>query len=268
LAQGSCGPAAMSTQDELAAALLENPQVKEAMAKAGSDAMNNPDVQAAIQKAAQEQGGAIAAKLQAEGPEMAKKAMDKAMAMAGDPAVQAKAKEYAAQAGAMARQYGGQAAEQFMAKIEQGPAGVRFLAFLGSCASVGFAVMTLINPINALAFVSYIVSIYQLIFAFSTVIFECPPEYIEKVPKVKEYQELLEKKCNFLTDVGGRGMFYIFQGTLWLTMMELFDITLLALGCYLIFIGVLHVAMHYDIAPGKVAAKMRDGYAEVSSRGP
>lgn len=258
----------MASQDELAKALLDNPQVQEAMAKAGANAANNPEVQAAIQRAAQEQGGALAAKIQEQGPEMAKAAMDKAMTLANDPEVQAKAKQYAAQAGAMAREYGGKAGEAFMAQIEQGPTGVRFLAFLGSAASCAMGVMTILNPLNAFALMSYIIAVYMFIFSLSTCLFEMPPEYVEKIPKAGEYQEMLMKKCNFLTDTLGRGLFYFYQGTMWFMCADMLDLMKMALAAYLCFIGVLHIAMHYGVMPKDVVSKMKSGYTSVSNREP
>merc|ERR1719424_234351 len=160
----------MPSQDELAQALLSDPKVQQAMAAAGKDAMNDPKVQAAMQEAAKESGSALAKQLQDQGPQMAKDAMDKAMKMAGDPAVQAQAKEYASKAGAMAAQYGAMGADMFMSKLERGPVGVRILAFFISVASIVNAVETVINPVNLLGPITYVISVYQLVFAISSAV--------------------------------------------------------------------------------------------------
>merc|ERR1712151_987140 len=72
------------------------------------------------------------------------------------------------------------------------------------------------------------------------------------------YQEWLIKYCEFLSLLGGRGMFYIFQGSLWLTfansLAELFEITI---ACALIFIGVLHIVAHYGFMPGDIIKKLQ-----------
>ena len=105
---------------------------------------------------------------------------------------------------------------------------------------------------------SFVISAYQLLFAASTALFELPPEYMEKVSFLKPYQDLLSIKCNFLMDVQGRGLFYIFQGLLWAGFASRFaSLTDLALTVLMVFIGVLHVAMHYGIGPAVVVAAMR-----------
>jgi hypothetical protein len=247
----------MSTQDELAKKLLDDPQVQQAMAKAGSDAMKDPQVQAAIKEAAMNSGSALAKQIQDQGPDMLKGVQEKALTMANDPAVQAKAKEYAAQAGEMAKKYGAMGANLFMQQVEQGNAGVRTLACLISIGSMVNSVMTVINPLSLVNPIAYVISLYQLMFATSTALFELPPEQMEKVGFLKEYQELLSVKCNFLTDVLGRGLFYIFQGSLWAGFASLSDLLDLGVAVLLIFIGALHVAMHYGIGPEVVGAQMR-----------
>merc|ERR1719424_2164096 len=248
----------MPSQDELAQQLLSDPKVQQAMAAAGQNAMNDPKGQAAMQEAAKESGSALAKQLQDQGPQMAKEAMDKAMKMAGDPEVQAKAKEYASKAGALAAQYGAMGADMFMSKLEQGNVGVRVLAFFISLASIANAVQTVINPVSLLGPITYVISVYQLIFATSSALFELPPEYLEKVKFLEEYQHMIAQKCAFMSDVQGRGMFYIFQGTLWFGFASM-DILDLAVAALLVFIGIVHVAMHYGVGPSTIAAKMREG---------
>jgi hypothetical protein len=149
-------------------------------------------------------------------------------------------------------------AKLFYQQIEQGPAGVRVLACLISIMSMLNSVLTLINPLRLLSPLSFVISAYQLLFASSTALFELPPEYMEKVSFLKPYQDLLSIKCNFLTDVQGRGLFYIFQGLLWAGFAARFaSLTDLAVTVLMVFIGVLHVAMHYGIGPAVVVAAMR-----------
>merc|ERR1719199_627195 len=72
---------------------------------------------------------------------------------------------------------------------------------------------------------------------------------MEKVPGLPEYEDLLEDQCKFLLRVLGRGLFLIFQGSLWLGFASLSEIFDLAVGGYLVFIGVLYVMMHYGVLP-------------------
>jgi hypothetical protein len=247
----------MASQDELAKKLLDDPQVQQAMAAAGKDAMQDPKVQQAIKDAAGNAGSALAKQLADQGPDMAKKIQEQALTMANDPEVQKKAKEMAAQAGEMAKKYGAMGANLFMAQVEQGPSGVRLLACIISITSMVNCVMTAINPASLLSPITYVISLYQLLFAASTALFELPPEHMEKVGFLKEYQDLLAVKCNFITDVQGRGLFYIFQGSLWAGFASLTDILDLGVSVALIFIGGLHVAMHYGYGPEMVGSQMR-----------
>merc|ERR1719506_2746684 len=107
--------------------------------------MKDPKVQEAIKQAALDSGSALAKQIQDQGPDMLKGVQEKALTMANDPEVQKKAKEYAAQAGEMAKKYGAMGANLFMQKVEQGPSGVRALACMISIASVVNCVMTVIN---------------------------------------------------------------------------------------------------------------------------
>merc|ERR1719420_1660359 len=111
-------------QQQLQDKLLADPQVQAAIKKAGQDALNDPGVQAQIKKTAQEKF-----------PEYASMAQQQLGTWARDPAVQAKAKAYAGVASQYAAQYMGQAGEQTIALVEQGPTGVRLLAFLAGVAS-------------------------------------------------------------------------------------------------------------------------------------
>jgi len=225
--------------------LMKDPAVQAAMQKAGQDALNNPEVQNMMKERAKAMFTADNAKMVG----------DKMQTWASDPAVQEKAK----QAGAAAMAAAGQAGMQLMKQIEQGPAGIRVLAFAGGCASIVIAVMYLINPLNAFAVAYYVISGYQLIFAATTILFEAPQNVIEKIGPIDKYQAMLIENCKFISLTGGRGLFYIFQGSLWLALMEgISEIHKLVVGLYMIFIGFLHVAMHY----GKLATvvdKMKEG---------
>merc|ERR1719243_88318 len=111
--------------------------------------------------------------------------------------------------------------------------------------------MTIINPLSLVTEgpVGYVISCYQFTFATTTILMEMPEEWMEKVPGLPEYEDLLEDQCKFLLRVLGRGLFLIFQGSLWLgfaTLSKVFD---LAVGAYLVFIGILFVMMHFEVLP-------------------
>jgi hypothetical protein len=237
--------------------LMENPEVQAAIKRAGQDALQNPEVQQKIFETCKK-----------EFPGLAGQAKDQCMVWAKDPEVQRQVQQYAGMAGAMAADYAGKAGAEFMNQIEQGPAGVRFLAFCGGAASVGYAGYTLLgllNPLNLIGgVVTYVICGYQLAFGLTSTIFEMPPEYMQKVPGVDGYQNMLMVKAAFLSDVAGRGLFYIFVGSLWLALGGLSPVDL-ALGCYMTFIGALHIAMHYGKL-GVVTEKLKDGAAAAKSK--
>lgn len=232
--------------------VLSDPKVKAAMQKAGDDALDCAEVQAAMIEAAKKNLTAENAALVAA----------QCKEWASDPEVQAKARHYAG----MAMAYAGQAGEMFVGCVEQGPQGVRFLAFcagVASCVNAGF---TVINPMNAMgAMMSYLVAVYQVVFSLTTMLFEASPEWVQKYAKLSEYQNLLIKYFKFLTLNLGRGMFYIGQGCLWLSVSSMTDFLGLAVGGFLIFIGALHICMHFGIMPQEIAMKAKEVAASYSA---
>jgi hypothetical protein len=114
---------------------------------------------------------------------------------------------------------------------------------------------------------------YQFVFALTTMLFEAKPEWIVATQKncpalqVDTYQEMLLENAKFLSLNGGRGIFYIFQGTLWLAFASLTDIFALAIGLFLVFFGIIHILMYKGVMPQEVAAKMREGYEAVRTGG-
>merc|ERR1719238_87009 len=96
-------------------------------------------------------------------------------------------------------------------------------------------------------------------------LYEAKPEWIAKIGPLGKYHDMLLVKAKFISEVLGRGLFYIFQGSLWLAFANLVKIFDLATGCFMVFVGVLHVAMHYGKL-GSVAAKMREGYERLATK--
>jgi len=245
-----------ATQDKV----LNDPKVKAAMQKAGGDnALSDSSVQKAIMEAAK-------ANLTAENAALV---TEQCKEWANDPEVQAKARHMAG----MAMAYAGQAGNMVIGVIEQGPQGLRLLAFIAGVASCINAALTVINPLNAIGgIMAYCLSVYQVIFALTTMLFEADPEWVQKLgPKANEYQDMLIKYFKFLTLSLGRGLFYIGQGLLWLSMASLTQLVTLLVGLYLVVIGGMTVAMHFGIMPQNLAAKAREAaasYSAVPASGP
>eukprot|EP00812_Abedinium_dasypus_P008898 NODE_2626_length_903_cov_137.474057.p1 GENE.NODE_2626_length_903_cov_137.474057~~NODE_2626_length_903_cov_137.474057.p1 ORF type:complete len:158 (-),score=44.43 NODE_2626_length_903_cov_137.474057:400-873(-) len=132
------------------------------------------------------------------------------------------------------------------------------------------------NPFGILTHtVRYVIDIYNLIFSLTVIVFEGREEWIEKAAFLLNYQEMLADKAKFLAEVLGRGLFYIFLATLWLSSSDLTSImgmVQIGLSGYMAFIGVLHIFMHFGVMPHEVVQKVRGaqrgGYSLVGGGGP
>jgi hypothetical protein len=224
-------PPALKTQ------ILNDPQIQAEIKKQGQSALNDPQVQAQIAQLAKEKGY---------------QAYDVASNFARDPAVQAQAKQYAAQAG----QYVGQAGNMIMAQVEQGPAGIRTLSFIAGLASFGVGIYRIVIESMGLEMftkpVSFLIAIYQVIFSLTTALFEMPPEYFTTIQEktgigLSDYQRLLIEKAKFISEAKGRGFFYVFQGSLWLSVASLTAIPSLVCGLSLVFVGLLNLLIGYGM---------------------
>lgn len=254
----AAGVAIAGISAEQQKALLSDPQVQAALKNAGEAALNDPAVQKQILDTCKEKF-----------PELASQAATKIKEWANDPAVQAQAKEYAGLALHYAGVGASMAGEQFNKLIEQGPAGVRLLAFGGGVAALVKAVLTFMGLLNPLTIftglVFYVLVGYQVIFALTTMLFEAPTEWVEKIPGLSAYQDLLIEKAKFLSEVGGRGLFYGFQGTLWLCFASFTELFNFVLGVYFLFLFALHVGMAYGIMPKEIVDKVAGGARSVAA---
>eukprot|EP00928_Gymnodinium_smaydae_P019914 TRINITY_DN17676_c0_g1_i1.p1 TRINITY_DN17676_c0_g1~~TRINITY_DN17676_c0_g1_i1.p1 ORF type:complete len:370 (+),score=78.81 TRINITY_DN17676_c0_g1_i1:122-1231(+) len=240
-------------------ALLSDPKVKEAFEKAGVAALSNPDVQQAILDQCAERF-----------PKASAAAREQIQQWASDPDVKAKAEElrlvamkYAATAASYAGAAAAEAGDQLLGVIEQGPAGVRLMAFAGGVASLVLACTALVDPRSALAnVIGYTISLYQTLFSLTAMLFEAKAEWIQAISGLSSYQSSLLENAKFLSTAGGRGLFYAFQGTLWLafaSMTELFEV---GCGLFLCFVGLLHILMHFGVMPEEVARVIKGGYKD------
>lgn len=236
--------------------LLQDPQVRASIQRAGEQALSDPQVQQQIMETCKEKF-----------PEYAEVAKEEVQAWARDPKTQARAKEYAGKA----LQYVAGAGEQVLKHIEQGPAGVRVLAFVAAAASAADSFVSVFDVFTVvLQPVTYIVSSYQLLFALTSMLFEAPPDWIVAIEEktnlpISKYQDLLMLNARFLSLAGGRGLFYIFQGTMWLAFASFTELLNLAVGVFLMFVGTIHLLLHFGFSHVEIAQKMRHGYEAVST---
>eukprot|EP00441_Pelagodinium_beii_P017251 CAMPEP_0197659860 /NCGR_PEP_ID=MMETSP1338-20131121/49454_1 /TAXON_ID=43686 ORGANISM="Pelagodinium beii, Strain RCC1491" /NCGR_SAMPLE_ID=MMETSP1338 /ASSEMBLY_ACC=CAM_ASM_000754 /LENGTH=274 /DNA_ID=CAMNT_0043236993 /DNA_START=71 /DNA_END=893 /DNA_ORIENTATION=+ len=159
-----------------------------------------------------------------------------------DPAVKAKAQEYLA-AGWKAI---GQAGQVLVRTIQQGPEGLRMVSFAAGSASSAWVLLAILNPLKIVfSPVTYVLSAYILLFSVSTMLFEAPPAYIEQYPALDQYQDLLIDKAPFISETLGRGLFYVFVGTLWLAQVSITSILTLVIGLFMVFCGVANIVVHF-----------------------
>ncbi|CAK0894671.1 unnamed protein product [Prorocentrum cordatum] len=138
--------------------------------------------------------------------------------------------------------------------IEQAPGMVRFVAFVAGCACIFFALLRLVSFFSMLDPVTYILQVYILIFASVTMLFEASPDVIEMLGPFSKFQDLLIQNCPFLTTAFGRGLFYIFQGTLWFSLGNVNLLECVA-ALSLSAVGAIHIMVHYGCIPETTAEK-------------
>jgi len=179
---------------------------------------------------------------------------------AGDPG-RAAAMDAAAGMGRQAAAAGGAALHDGVAElgayIEKGNDGMAVLAFIGQLLIVVAAVVgclsvgdLLFNPIH------YCLTVYLLIFALTGMLLEGPQDKIEKVPQFLKAQELIFEYAKFLTELLGRGIFYVFEASLlfchnspiyWIV------------GLYMTIVGGLTIGMFFSPEKTKKAVKVGVG---------
>merc|ERR1712137_1321009 len=134
------------------------------------------------------------------------------------------------------------------------------LGFIGGIASCILADWSVIHPLMIIfGLVTYVFSAYQVLFSLTTMLFEAEPEWIQKINGLSKYQDIMIDKCKFMTEAVGRGLFYIFQGTLWLSFASLERIFCLLVGFWMVMIGVMYILIHFGHFD-HVVKKMSDGY--------
>eukprot|EP00747_Dinoflagellata_sp_TGD_P184853 gnl/TRDRNA2_/TRDRNA2_40885_c0_seq1.p1 gnl/TRDRNA2_/TRDRNA2_40885_c0~~gnl/TRDRNA2_/TRDRNA2_40885_c0_seq1.p1 ORF type:complete len:192 (-),score=49.14 gnl/TRDRNA2_/TRDRNA2_40885_c0_seq1:171-746(-) len=133
--------------------------------------------------------------------------------------------------------------------IQRGPSGVRQLCFLGGILTVLFGLLSLVDVLEALAEpLQYLVNSYLMLFGLVTCIIESPPEWLQQSEKLQRAQSFVHEFAKFLTTLGGRGLFYLFQGSLSMTFS--WSLSFL-LALYMFFMGVVCILMQYGIdVPG------------------
>ncbi|CAK8992216.1 unnamed protein product [Durusdinium trenchii] len=176
-----------------------------------------------------------------------------------DPTVQQHIKEVAYQQASAgyeaAKVAGAMAAEELGKYIQEGPAGISVLCFLGGMATTLIGLLGLLNFGNGFTSpFQYVLNAYLMVFGIVTFLLEADVESLRSMkvlgrlsPWVERYQLEVFNRANFLTELRGRGFFYVFIGTLAVT--QCFICLTFVAGLWNLLMGILCLLMSFGISP-------------------
>jgi len=138
--------------------------------------------------------------------------------------------------------------------IEQAPHRIKLMCFFGGLAVIVNGIFGVLNVFGAFTnIIFYIVNFYQVIFGVVTCISELHPGFLgqgDHLPDlVDHFQRWLHEWAKGLTLIGGRGLFYIFQGSLVIVSSSALSLGLIV-GLYMLAIGFLCISLHFKMHPG------------------
>mmetsp|Transcript_21234 Transcript_21234/g.59328 ORF Transcript_21234/g.59328 Transcript_21234/m.59328 type:complete len:199 (-) Transcript_21234:183-779(-) len=132
--------------------------------------------------------------------------------------------------------------------IQRGPEGVGWLCFVGGMMTIVFGLFGSMDVVTAVTSpLAYFINIYQIMFGIATCFIEAPEDWVRKSQRLQQTQAFFHEFARFLTTFGGRGLFYLFQGTLAMSMTTVSLSYVLAL--YMFVLGALCIAMQYGFEP-------------------
>lgn len=146
-------------------------------------------------------------------------------------------------------------AQQLRHYVENGPAGVSILCFVGGWATTIVGLLGCFNIGNIIVEpFQYILHCYLVAFGVVAIFLEADPERLQEFTVigrmagvVRSYQEEVFDRAKFLTELRGRGFFYLFVGTLAAT--QCLICLLFLVGLFNMLMGVICLAMSCGINP-------------------
>lgn len=156
----------------------------------------------------------------------------------------------------MAKHYGHQGVVAFGEYIQQGPKGASTLCLMGGVATSCVGVMCVLGFFKALVDpLHYCLYVYMFAFGIATVCLEADPDRIGMLitpfdllaGPLTRGQAWLHAEVRLLTELRGRGAFYLYQGTLMAT--QCVFCLLFLVGAFNVLMGVLCIAMSFGIQP-------------------
>lgn len=168
-----------------------------------------------------------------------------------------------------ARHYGHQGLMAFQDYVQQGPQGISVLCFVGGVAT---SVLGFMNVCNLFGSVTdpfhYILNAYMFAFGLATAVIEADTDRIGMLmapfdrlaEPVTRAQAWLHEECRLLTTLRGRGLFYLYQGTLMVTQCIL--CLLFLAGLYQALMGVLCIMTSFGFTPDIEGAVASAGFGK------
>mmetsp|Transcript_76762 Transcript_76762/g.178058 ORF Transcript_76762/g.178058 Transcript_76762/m.178058 type:complete len:395 (-) Transcript_76762:279-1463(-) len=177
-----------------------------------------------------------------------------------DPVMREAIRQQAVQIGGhavvAAKHYGHQGLMAFQDYVQQGPKGISVLCFVGGAATSVLGFMSICNFFGTLTDpFHYILNAYMFAFGLATAVIEADTDRIGMLMSpfdrlaepVMRAQAWLHEECRLLTTLRGRGLFYLYQGTLMVTQCIL--CLLFLAGLYNMLMGVLCVLTSFGFKP-------------------
>lgn len=204
-----------------------------------------------------------------------------ASAALNDSAVQQQLKEAAynqAQQGYQAAREGAtHAVLELRRYVQEGPAGISILCFLGGLATTLVGIIGLLNIYSGLTSpFNYVLNAYLTVFGIVTFLLEADMETFRNMkvlgkfaPFVEQYQLEVFNRAKFLTELRGRAFFYLFVGSLAAT--QCLVCLLFIVGLWNVLMGVLCLCMSFGINPADhlvVGARDQNAPLYASPHGP
>jgi len=172
-----------------------------------------------------------------------------------NPHVRDAAYEQANQGFSVVRQGASQAVSELRKYVQEGPAGVSILCFLGGLATTIVGILGLLNISSSLTSpFQYVLNAYLTLFGVVTVLLEADMESFGRMkvlgklkPFVEKYQMEVFNRAKVLTELRGRGFYYVFLGSLAVTQcMFCLDFVI---GLWNVLMGALCLMMSFGINP-------------------